>query len=173
MNPIVRNIMALAHRWALATYNKALDKPFEDFDEIQKALQAAIEQALKPGEAVGVVDQISTPFGPKLSPRLLKAVPVGTDLYTTPQPQPKQEVVAEVVGWDDEIKQPIIHWLRGAWPPALGKLYTTPQPQPDDTALLRQALEYLERSVDNYPTGQALSRSCHEDTIAALRERLK
>jgi hypothetical protein len=42
-----------------------------------------------------------------------------------------------------------------------------------DTALLRQALEYLERSVDNYPTGQALSRSCHEDTIAALQDRLK
>jgi hypothetical protein len=46
-----------------------------------------------------------------------------------PQPQPKQEVVAEVVGWDDEIKQPIIHWLRGAWPPALGKLYSAPQTQ--------------------------------------------
>jgi exonuclease VII small subunit len=42
-----------------------------------------------------------------------------------------------------------------------------------DTALLQQALVYLERSVDNYPTGQALSRSCHEDTIAALKERLK
>lgn len=51
MSPI-DNIMALAHRWALATYNKALDKRFEDFDEIQKALRAAIEQALTPGGPV-------------------------------------------------------------------------------------------------------------------------
>jgi hypothetical protein len=59
------------------------------------ALRAAIEQAMGPGKAVGVVDQIGTPFGPKLSPRLLKAVPVGTDLYTAPQPQ------REWVGLDD------------------------------------------------------------------------
>ena len=42
-----------------------------------------------------------------------------------------------------------------------------------DEALLRQALEYLERSADNYPIGHALSRQSHENTITALKERLK
>ena len=45
--------------------------------------------------------------------------------------------------------------------------------QSSDTALLRQALEYLERSVDNYPLGHALSRQSHEAVIAKLKERLK
>jgi hypothetical protein len=108
MTPIVRNIMALAHRWALATYNKALGKPFEDFDEIQKALQAAIEQAMGPGEPVAEIYR-----------RQLEAIAVGdsTDPVkdagellvetgfwhsipdTTPQPQPKQEPVAVPEGW--------------------------------------------------------------------------
>lgn len=38
-----------------------------------------------------------------------------------------------------------------------------------DEALLRQALEYLERSADNYPVGHGLSRTFHEQTIAAIR----
>jgi hypothetical protein len=55
MNTIDNNIMALAHRWSLATYNKALGKEFEDFDEIQKALRATIEQALAQGLVVAEI----------------------------------------------------------------------------------------------------------------------
>jgi hypothetical protein len=42
-----------------------------------------------------------------------------------------------------------------------------------DRAVLEQAMEYLERSVDNYPIGYALSRRSHEAAIAALRQALE
>jgi hypothetical protein len=111
----IDNIMALAHRWSLATYNKALGKEFEDFDEIQKALQAAIEQVLKPGEPVAVPEGwhiakadngqvlVSAPNcdpgsawiknqGP-LPQRILYAL-VGA-MLDAPQPQPKQEPLTD------------------------------------------------------------------------------
>jgi hypothetical protein len=124
MNPIVNNIMALAHRWALATYNKALDKPFEDFDEIQKALQAAIEQALGPGEPVAYQYRMRPTWGDKETPwwpweecskekhRDCKNTPPllhkwqyeARELYTTPQPQPqpKQEPASVRERWNIE-----------------------------------------------------------------------
>jgi hypothetical protein len=39
-------------------------------------------------------------------------------------------------------------------------------------AAMEQALVYLERSVNNYPIGHALSRQSHEETITALRAAL-
>jgi hypothetical protein len=121
MNPTIDNIMALAHRWSLATYNKALGKEFEDFDEIQKALRAAIEQALTPGKPVAVPEGwhiakadngqvlVSAPNcdpgyawiknqGP-LPQRLLYAL-VGA-MLDAPQPQPeKSEAEAlAALGW--------------------------------------------------------------------------
>ena len=42
-----------------------------------------------------------------------------------------------------------------------------------DEALLRMALEYLERSQDNYPSGYALSRAAHQQTIELIKDRLK
>jgi hypothetical protein len=42
-----------------------------------------------------------------------------------------------------------------------------------DRAVLEQAMEYLERSVDNYPIGYALSRRSHEAAITALRQALE
>jgi hypothetical protein len=42
-----------------------------------------------------------------------------------------------------------------------------------DRAVVEQAMEYLERSVDNYPIGYALSRRSHEAAITTLRQALE
>ena len=155
MTPIVRNIMALAKE-----YRDAID----DHGPKRQALRTAIEQAMGPGEPVArYLGEGNEGSLVQLYDDLKK----GADLYTTPQPQPKQEPIG-TKAWFDPATGAVI--TQNLYP---SDVYTTPQPQRDDTPLLRQALEYLERSVDNYPTGQALSRSCHEDTITALRERLK
>lgn len=44
-------IMALAHRWAQATYCKALGQPFEDFDAIQKEMRSLFASAPTPTES--------------------------------------------------------------------------------------------------------------------------
>jgi hypothetical protein len=134
-----------AMRQALEAFEQGLGHLARD------TLRVAIEQALKPGEVVAL------PEGWHIA-----KADNGQVLVSAPNCDPGYAWIKN----QGPLPQRILYALVGA-------MLDAPQPQRDDTALLRQALEYLERSVDNYPTGQALSRSCHEDTITAIRERLK
>jgi hypothetical protein len=161
VNPTIDNIRALAERlqdeaWDDGKYYGGFGssgRTVAAFD----ALLTAIEQAL--AQAEPLTDEQIQDLLKKGNPTDEEMRLVRLGYSAQPYDQTALEL-CESCGWKTLI-------------PGEGCLNCERQPQPDDTALIRQALVYLERSVDNYPTGQALSRSCHEDTIAALRERLK
>jgi hypothetical protein len=128
MNPI-DNIMALAHRWSLATYNKALGKEFEDFDEIQKALRTAIEQALaRPygyaGATVWIGDKTVTQVvtetqvkyerepGQMITDAAQECLDLLANQVDAPQPQPKGKVASIGLEWTPCMKLPVVVHVR-------------------------------------------------------------
>lgn len=62
-HPLTDEIMALAHRWAQATYLKALGRPYDDFDIIKRDMRAKLSalEAAELGEGARIwIDQSET-----------------------------------------------------------------------------------------------------------------
>jgi hypothetical protein len=190
MNPI-DNIMALAHRWSLATYNKALGKEFEDFDEIQKALRTAIEQALNAQVPEGYVLVPVKPTEEMIYAAQVAGHPgdgfdVVADyeamLAAAPQPR-RNDTAGKMIAagnrlaamLDTSLTAPVEQWPDEAEiDAALKEWRFAVDPCPlaaagkgiDDNALLGQALEWIEAQPEPRMIGAF-------KIIAAIRERLK
>ena len=153
MNQIER-IMAIAEHYADGSWHR---KPVAEIENRHQALRAAIEQALKPGEAVawqerqakrmkdGQVTEWSNWY-PCRYRSIDEAKNAACDqipyewrpLYTAPQPQPKQEPFgyfrAEPFGWTDCAETD-----DGAIP-----LFEAPQPQREWVGLTDEEIQAIE-----------------------------
>lgn len=131
MNPI-DNIMALADEYADAGI-------YEPAARLRQALRAAIEQALGQGEPViGTKAWFDPATGAVITQNLYPS-----DVYTAPEPQPKQEPFATMTVTKNMGAQFKFNRSHILLPGQVFYVYTTPQPQPKQEPLTDEKIQDL------------------------------